>query len=878
MRFATLVLIVAASLVPAAVRAAATEPYGLNAMLQFERLPYLKLDTMAGGQSSFDRAGNNSDFNNFLYTNGTEKVLLDMVGPGTVYRLWFTGFNAATDNIKIYFDGEATPRIKLLLEDMFSGTNAPFISPLVGNNNVSSGGFYCYLPMPFGHSIKITSNATSGSFYYNIGYHLYSQDTAITTWTGGEDSSAVRNTWNSAGTDPKSTADNTAVSNIFNLPPGGTQVLLDVPGPCSISSLKLRIPGTEPPPPQPFITDDGRAFTGYSQFTVAINSSNSGVTLTRRLDFGIGNQTANVSVDGSLVGQWSTPGSDEAYHWRNSSFNIPATYTANKSSITIKVTFVSSDVDWNEFYYWTYSSVNGTNVLTDSMDVGNTISESGHSYVINAQTWEGTRTFQYPPAWIFPASTELLTNLWLSISFDDETNPSVLAPIGSFFAMGQFSSYFTRALPLGMDASSNLYCYFPMPFARRATVQLLSQRASVTTNIQCVIAYKPFTDSFANVGYFKTQFRSEMPTTNGLDIVMLDAEGAGHLVGVVESMMGPLSRVYLEGNERFYVDDSHSPAISGTGTEDFYNAGWYFDQGTFTLPAHGNPVHLTDTNYDYTTAYRLFMQDAVPFRKHILAGIEHGPIDDVPINVWTLAYYYYQPTGRAVLTDQLQIGDTTNEAAHVYTINTETWSGSRTFTYEWQGNFTSLVLTNTGRADQGYSQFTLVLQPTNAGAILRRQFDQGIASQQANVSVDGALVGPWYRAGGNPYHRWRDDDFMIPGSYVSGKSFIQINVQFVSSTLDWNEFNYSLYTLEPPAPRATNRVRFAGWSWTGPVGLSPFVLSFTGATNANYDIWDSTNLLNWNWLGSMAQTHSGSYEFTDAPAEWPQRFYRVVGP
>ena len=105
--------------------AAATEPYGLDAMAQFERLPYLKLDTMAGGQSSYDRTGGNADCSNFLQTNGTEKVLLDLNGPGTVYRLWFTGFVPSTDYIKVYFDGESTPRINRLLKDVFSGAIPP---------------------------------------------------------------------------------------------------------------------------------------------------------------------------------------------------------------------------------------------------------------------------------------------------------------------------------------------------------------------------------------------------------------------------------------------------------------------------------------------------------------------------------------------------------------------------------------------------------------------------------------------------------------------------------------------------------------------------------------------------------------------------------
>ena len=775
---------------------AVTEPYGLYGMAEFERLPYLKLDAMAGGASSFDRTAHNGDFSQFLYTNGTEKVLLDLKGPGTVDRIWFTGFNPERDWIKVYFDDEAQPRINRMLRDMFAGVNEPFLSPLVGNDFVSSGGFYCYLPLPFAHSIRIESDAISGSFYYNIGYRLYAPGTAVTTWTGKEDSGPARELWFGAGSaDPKGDLGNTVVSQTFDLSPDGTKELLDLAGPNSIFSIKLRVKGLNPPLPVPTINDSGRAHKGFSQFKMSVNANNHGATLVRRMDYGIGNQVADVYVDDALAGRWSTPGSDPGYNWRDSKFEIPATFTTNKSAITIKVKFVSSDVDWNEFYYWIYSTMDGTNRLTDELDVGSKGSERAHEYVIKEQGWSGDRTFQYPPAGPIFTSADLLTNLWLSISYDDDSKPGVFAPIGSFFAMGQFAPYPTRSLPVGMDGSSNLYCYFPMPFAHRARVQLLSQRAEVTTNVQCEIAYKPFKGSFKDVGYFKTQFRSETPTTNGIDIGFLETEGAGHLVGVVESMMGPRSRAYLEGNERFYIDDSFSPAISGTGTEDFYNSGWYFNHGTFSLPTHGNPVHLSDTKYDYTTAYRLFLGDAIPFRKHIRAGIEHGPEDDVQINAWTIAYYYHQSGNRAVLTDQLSVGDAANEAAHSYKIKNQTWSGSQKFSYEWQGNFSSLVLEKSGRAHQGRSQFKMALQPANEGAILRRQFDQGIFNQDADVYVDGALVGRWYRAGGNNAHRWRDDDFMIPAKYTKGKKHIKIMIEHVPGTVDWTEFTYSLYSL-----------------------------------------------------------------------------------
>ncbi|HYO52263.1 DUF2961 domain-containing protein [Archangium sp.] len=38
----------------------------------------------------------------------------------------------------------------------------------------------------------------------------------------------------------------------------------------------------------------------------------------------------------------------------------------------------------------------------------------------------------------------------------------------------------------------------------------------------------------------------------------------------------------LEGDERVHVDGSLTPQLYGTGTEDFYESGWYFSRGTFS--------------------------------------------------------------------------------------------------------------------------------------------------------------------------------------------------------------------------------------------------------------------------------------------------------
>ena len=717
----------------AAVDVAAAGPvHGLPAMTQLEQLPLVRLQTIAAGQSSFERdthgtSSGNADRDNFLYVTGAEKVMLDQRGPGVVYRIWVTGFDPATAWLRVYFDGAAVPRINLLMRELFSGTRAPFLSPLVADDTRSSGGFTCYLPLPYQRSIRVTTNMSG---YYNIGYHTYSPDTSVVTWTGAENSAAARTAWSNAGTDPKDPTGNEVRSGATHLYPGTAHALFTGLGARSISSIRIKLPGVTP---ATTVTDGGRAHRGFSQFRMATDPGNSAVVLTRRMDFGVPDQRARVRVDGVPAGEWFDAGSDGSYRWRDSSFAIPTAMTAGRSTITVRVEYVSSGIDWNEFRYQAHSTVGGTVALTDTLDVADPASEAAHSYQIGAQTWAGTPTFSYPSQvrdhgrahtgssrftlsirpdhlavvlarrmdhgiadqraavyvdgvlagtwedrgadsvhrwrdssfpiptalttgkssiairvefessaldwneftyWAYSAlaagdtvlsdtldvgdpgseaghgytitgqtwsgtllagydTAELLNNTRIRMFWDGEPTPSVDAPLGSFFGMGQFGAYPTRSLVVGMDAADNLYCYLPMPFRHQATIDLVSSRAIPTVGVTYEVRHKPFGGGFDDVGYFRTSFTATTPAVFGQDIPILDTVGSGNLVGVTASYAGDLLRSYLEGDERIYVDDCNSPAFYGTGAEDFFNGGFYFDHGLYTQPMSGNTAHLT---------------------------------------------------------------------------------------------------------------------------------------------------------------------------------------------------------------------------------------------------------------------------------------------
>jgi len=61
------------------------------------------------------------------------------------------------------------------------------------------------------------------------------------------------------------------------------------------------------------------------------------------------------------------------------------------------------------------------------------------------------------------ATTHLLTNVWIRMTWDGASEPQVNAPLGLFFGTG-FGEHEVRSLPIGMSSSNAYYCYFPMPF------------------------------------------------------------------------------------------------------------------------------------------------------------------------------------------------------------------------------------------------------------------------------------------------------------------------------------------------------------------------------------------------------------------------------
>jgi hypothetical protein len=88
--------------------------------------------------------------------------------------------------------------------------------------------------------------------------------------------------------------------------------------------------------------------------------------------------------------------------------------------------------------------------------------------------------------------------------------------------------------------------------------------------------------------------------------------------------------------------------------------------------------------------------------------------------------------------------------------------------------------------------FTVSVDPANTGVRLIRRIDPQIAAQHAAVSVNGVAAGFWKPSAPGPVGTWADQSVELPPAVTAGKHGLTIRNVFVSSSLDFNEFTYTV--------------------------------------------------------------------------------------
>lgn len=233
----------------------------------------------------------------------------------------------------------------------------------------------------------------------------------------------------------------------------------------------------------------------------------------------------------------------------------------------------------------------------------------------------------------------------LKAKWDNDTELAINSPAADYFGYA-YGNPAMRSILLGSHQGVN-YSYMPMPYQEKADMNLeYKQRQGVSQSKIEVKAKVYYTKQAQNPkieGRLYTSWRREVDPKEGEPYLLIDVEDKGHYVGIthIAQATQPGMTLFFEGDEVTTVDGkmrSH-----GTGSEDYYNGGWYalldrWDRGV-SLPIHGSLDYSLPMAR--TGGYRLFLSDKVVFNEHLNVTIEHGPEGNkFPVDYTSVAFYY----------------------------------------------------------------------------------------------------------------------------------------------------------------------------------------------------------------------------------------------
>ena len=275
----------------------------------------------------------------------------------------------------------------------------------------------------------------------------------------------------------------------------------------------------------------------------------------------------------------------------------------------------------------------------------------------------------------------------LKITYDDSEFPSVLAPLGDFFCLGHGmvnsfqSALFTAStnFPYQFEKPCALNCYVPMPFAKRARVELVNE-SSEAHKQYFYVDYETLEDFPPDTGYFHAEFRRANPFPGwGPEIrpntpqadrpnlerqawennyVILETQGRGHYLGCNLSVTNYTNDWWGEGDDMIWVDGyKWPPDLHGTGSEDYLgHAGGmhpsaYIHNGSSIFEGFTIPVpqfNLWRGNSGYQTGYVFHLENPVCFNREVKVTIEHGHANHLANEMSSTAYWYAEKPAPAV--------------------------------------------------------------------------------------------------------------------------------------------------------------------------------------------------------------------------------------
>lgn len=499
---------------------------------------------------------------------------------------------------------------------------------------------------------------------------------------------------------------------------------------------------------------------------------------------------------------WFPPESERPQHWpanwgyyqitghRFASTNGVTTWTGLEDAGRVTQQWARCGVD--------PKSATGTTVAAGSVDLA-----AGSTTTVFTASGSGCiASLRLDPE---PHDAATLAAVRLIAQWDDEPVPAVDAPLGAFFGSA-FGETTATALMTGMRTGGWYACHFPMPFWTNAAIRLVHTGTQAVVRVDYTIAWGTNGYDRARAGRFHARHAQREMPGDGSDFAMLDIAGRGHIVGLHLAATSSVSSLaFLEMDDRLFLDGAGSPAAHGTGAEDYFNGGWYWLGVTnLCLPLHGlTAAHLVNGQPgNWAAAYRHQLGDVVPFESSARFLMEVVPAYTTSSRWESVVFYYALPGTNAGLVRcaATEAGDPAAEAAAGWTATAA--AAPLTNAWRYPGRQPFADETDAGRSITGAVEFAVPLSVPNAGIVLRRRMDAGIAGQRAEVRVDGRIAGTWDAPDGsfsNSANRWCDAEFLVPPAFTAGKTGVVVHIERDASTdAPWTDYRDEAFAIVPP--------------------------------------------------------------------------------
>jgi hypothetical protein len=252
-----------------------------------------------------------------------------------------------------------------------------------------------------------------------------------------------------------------------------------------------------------------------------------------------------------------------------------------------------------------------------------------------------------------PEAMRLNRDTVMRIYWDGEKTPSVQAPLVDFFC--DPNGVMERVDSALVNKKRGWNCYFPMPFAKSARVEVEMDNPRYPNGMwrlnpcYAYVMYRTVKSLPSDAGYFHAVWRQQKLLLGKEEYRVFEASKPGQFIGwnvTVRGVGAPNAGYVVDENVKFYVDGERDPSIEWQGIEDAFGFSYGFPEQGNSFPYTGYQPY-----YNGAAAYRFTLNDRISFSRSLRMTVGFGRNEspwfreafsrpENPLQFSSVAYWY----------------------------------------------------------------------------------------------------------------------------------------------------------------------------------------------------------------------------------------------